>query len=594
MDIENNIKINVNVAGAITETEKFKNSLRGVDIQAEKTSRSVDDITGNGGAIAILDSLTRGLATRFKDAYEATRLFNFSLKGMRAALIATGIGALVVALGLIVAYWDEISDAIKGTTKNLEVNLILTKSIQQNLDVQLKTIDKQLELGKLQGKSNKQLELQKVAILKRLQEQNKAETRILENQLQRLKATETEVSFWDTIAANIKFTLFGAQGLAHEATRLSGERLKQIKDLQTEIDNAKLSAVDLEISLYNIDNPKQTKATTKDKAKDTTKDKAKDTTLENLQKIEDLENAYLDSKLDKIQQEKNAVLDKYFTEIELAKQFGLDTTILEEARQNELLEIDKSYKEEKEKAIQEIEDNYLLGKLEKEIAEIERKAEADIIELETLGAKKELIEAVEQESSDRINAIVKAASDETIKTEKEAADAKKKLDNEVLNAKLNMLGKMADGLSTLSEIAGKETAAGKGLAVAAATIDTIRGGVSAFTGMVDVIPGPVGVALGAVAAAGVVASGFASVKKILAVKVPGGGGGGSAPSGGGSAPSGGGGFTPNFNVVGASSQNQLAETVAGSTSEPTRAYVVYDDVKKAGDIESNAIAAAGI
>jgi len=246
--------------------------------------------------------------------------------------------------------------------------------------------------------------------------------------------------------------------------------------------------------------------------------------------------------------------------------------------------------------ISDVEDFYFLKGLEREIAEIERKAEADIIELEALGAKKELIEAIEQESSDRINAIVKAASDETIKTEKETADAKKRLGKEELDAKLNMLGKMADGLSTLSEIAGKETAAGKGLAIAAATIDTIRGGVSAFTGMVSAIPGPVGVALGAVAAAGVVASGFASVKKILAVKVPGGGGGGgSAPSGGGiSAPSSGGGFTPNFNVVGASSQNQLAETVAGSTSEPTRAYVVYDDVKKAGDIESNAIAAAGI
>ena len=76
-----NIKINVDTKEAVHETDKLAKSFDKLDKEAEKTSKSVDDVAGNGGAIAILDQLTGGLATRFKDAYEATKLFNFSLKG---------------------------------------------------------------------------------------------------------------------------------------------------------------------------------------------------------------------------------------------------------------------------------------------------------------------------------------------------------------------------------------------------------------------------------------------------------------------------------------------------------------------------------
>ena len=665
MDIENNIKINVEVGGAkknfkdltatIQEqkdiTIEFEKELRRLETQLANTSKGslaaqtsikgqivnikdalkdqrlslkdlnneqekaklVNDsysagISKTTGVVSYLNQATGGLASKLIDVSKAAKL---SGKAMKAALISSGIGALVALVALLYENWDDIKKLISSSNSGLDEQIEKSQALLKVHQDSLLKIESTEESLKRQGKTEKQInEIKKerlgTIIKTAIEELNLEKQRLAELQNLKKEGGSTLEQFartWGKVFLSIYtlvddlFSKIGIDlGLGKKIAKgqewlfegLFGTE-ENITESKAKIEEVQKLADAAQNRLDGILNKED------ENKKSTTKDTKKvDNTAENLQKIEDLENAYLDSKLDKIQQEKNAVLDKYFTEIELAKQFGLDTTILEEARQNELLEIDKFYKEEKEKAIQEIEDNYLLGKLEKEIAEIERKAEADIIELEALGAKKELIEAVEQESSDRINAIVKEASDETIKNEKEAADAKKKLDNEVLNAKLNMLGKMADGLSTLSEIAGKETAAGKGLAVAAATIDTIRGGVSAFTGMVDVIPGPVGLALGAVAAAGVVASGFASVKKILAVKVPGGGGGGSAPSGGGSAPSGGGGFTPNFNVVGASSQNQLAETVAGSTSEPTRAYVVYDDVKKAGDIESNAIAAAGI
>jgi hypothetical protein len=136
---------------------------------------------------------------------------------------------------------------------------------------------------------------------------------------------------------------------------------------------------------------------------------------------------------------------------------------------------------------------------------------------------------------------------------------------------------------------GESTDAGKAAAIAATTIDTIQSGVSAFKGMTAAVPGPVGIALGAVAAAGALASGFASVKKIIAVKTPkGGGGGGGVPTGGG-APS-----APQFNVVGNSGVNQLAGIMATNEQTPVKAYVVPSDVTTGQSLDRNIIRNASL
>jgi chemotaxis protein histidine kinase CheA len=111
---------------------------------------------------------------------------------------------------------------------------------------------------------------------------------------------------------------------------------------------------------------------------------------------------------------------------------------------------------------------------------------------------------------------------------KDALDVIKQAEVFLESKKVDAIIGLAD---TLAEAVGKETAAGKALSVAVTTINTIKGAIAAFTGMTSTFPGPVGIALGVVAAAGVVASGVKAVKQILAVKIPrGGGGGGSAPN----------------------------------------------------------------
>lgn len=73
---------------------------------------------------------------------------------------------------------------------------------------------------------------------------------------------------------------------------------------------------------------------------------------------------------------------------------------------------------------------------------------------------------------------------------------------------------MGEIATTFIKDAKKAFKINKGIQIAMATIDTILGGIAAFTGMVQSVPGPVGIILGAVAAAAVAAAGAASIAKI--------------------------------------------------------------------------------
>jgi hypothetical protein len=98
------------------------------------------------------------------------------------------------------------------------------------------------------------------------------------------------------------------------------------------------------------------------------------------------------------------------------------------------------------------------------------------------------------------------------------------------DGKVNAMEATSAALKVGAAIMGKQTALGKGMAIAATTIDTIQAGVAAFRGMIQAFPGPWGIAAGVAAAAGVVLNGFAQVKRIQATKIPG------APDAGGSNP----------------------------------------------------------
>jgi hypothetical protein len=83
--------------------------------------------------------------------------------GFKKALITTGIGALVVAVGLLVAYWDEIMALVGGVSGEQKK---LNESNIKDLDAQkekLDAIDGQTNQLKLQGKSEAEILQLKIA-----------------------------------------------------------------------------------------------------------------------------------------------------------------------------------------------------------------------------------------------------------------------------------------------------------------------------------------------------------------------------------------------------------------------------------------------
>ena len=156
------------------------------------------------------------------------------------------------------------------------------------------------------------------------------------------------------------------------------------------------------------------------------------------------------------------------------------------------------------------------------------------------------------------------------------------------NEKLSVVSK---SMSQLSSLLGKESVAGKAAAIAAATIDTYVSATSSYKSLSGIpVYGP---ALGAIAAASAVASGIATVKKIVATKIPGPGGGGGG-GGGGSVPTPIPAQAPAFNVVGSSGTNQLAEAIGETEQQPVKAFVVSNDVTTAQSLERNIIENASI
>lgn len=98
-----------------------------------------------------------------------------ALQGVKGALIATGIGALVVLLGTIVAYWDEIKGAISGVT---EEQKRLNAAAAENLSIEqdkLKSLESSNNTLKLQGLSEKEILALKVKQLDAVYEAQEAQ-----------------------------------------------------------------------------------------------------------------------------------------------------------------------------------------------------------------------------------------------------------------------------------------------------------------------------------------------------------------------------------------------------------------------------------
>ena len=202
-----------------------------------------------------------------------------------------------------------------------------------------------------------------------------------------------------------------------------------------------------------------------------------------------------------------------------------------------------------------------------------------------IDAERELLELKQKQELDHVERMIEIRKREglayedleikknTINTKYTQANIR--LDLSEREARLATLSAISGAITSVGRLAGENAQAQKAVGIASATIDTYVGANKAFAQ---------GGTLGFATGAAVIAAGLANVMTIINTKVP------NESGGSGNTPS----FTPNFNVVGNSETNQLADSIGGQVNEPSRAYVVYEDIQEAGNLEANAIEASGI
>jgi hypothetical protein len=185
---------------------------------------------------------------------------------------------------------------------------------------------------------------------------------------------------------------------------------------------------------------------------------------------------------------------------------------------------------------------------------------------------REFNEESEKNGLGKILAIKAKADLDSIKQAEDTAAAKKRIDDLEKESKEATAYAISDIVAGLSNAIGQETAAGKAIAIASATIDTY---LSASTIFKQASKNPITVVNPAypyLMAAPAVLGGIARVKQIASVSVPrGGGGSGSMPSMSSAAP-----MPPQLPM--AQTTNLSQQTINDIGNQAVRAYVVESDV----------------
>jgi hypothetical protein len=597
-----------------------------------------------GKALELLDKVTGGYLTESIHLYEKAsrgvtaigpaftkmgKAGKTALTGIKTGIAATGIGLLVIALGAIYAYWDDIIGAVSGVSVEQEnLNNLTAHNLTVEKD-KYNALSLQDNALRLQGKSEKEIlqikkkQIDAVILAAEAQLQSQYETKkaqidaakrnkdIAQGIIRFMMAPITMLlAAVDSLTAGLAYI-----GVLDKGTDFEGEfsgglanmifdpketaedidaTIKQNKEalnkLRSDRDGFELSieAFDAKQVQSNTNknnsiakNDKQVgddKLAAEKKAAEEANKFKKEAETEFLNQIEAIQEKNWQNTLTQQEREEQAIAAKYFALEQMAKGNAEQLAIIETAKNAELKVItDKHEKEKtaKEKADKALKDEFTLSE--------------DALAIQKIKDDYAIKAALAKDDADLIVLINEERDKKIIAIEEAAAKKKKEI----------QIQGVADGLSVISSLtelfAGKSQAQQKkafkiqkAANIAAATIDTFKGAQSAYAS--QIIPlDPTSVVRGAIAAGVVIAAGLANIKKIASTQFSGDSVTAPTPSDAGGSGSGGA-ITPQFNVVGNSGINQLAQI----QQQPTQAYVVSGAVTSAQSLDRNRIQNATI
>jgi len=563
-------------------------SLRELQVQQSQT-REIERYAGKqgelGDALKItqqettgLNMVTGGYASRLRNlqllfgfAQKKALAFAGSMKVLKTALIATGIGALVVALGLVVAYWEDIVNLIRGAVSNQKEYNEMLESANGRMSAQIKLLDKQIELAGENTKEAENLRIKKTEILLTQRNINELMLAALKLELSNLETSQVKLGVWEQMQVAV-LNLVDKEAARAIMEKAALKRAKERLALEEKIAGIEATILDFDLDDLRIQKDLNKEARKKLELEEAIaraqKLKDSEEKAQLLRNIEALENEYLEAQLDRIIQEENAVRDKYFNIIEAARAAGENLAILEEAQQAELQEIRDRFEQERVDKFEAFREQF---KEQKEL-ELEEQREKALAELE-------LLVTTEEEKQKAILDIHRYYND------LQKAEDEQRL-NEFKILQRQRLAIVGETFGNLATIMGENAAMGKAAASAQALINTYQG-ITEVLSSQSVLPEPFATIQKVVSIGAVSAIGFKAVKDINKTKVP--GGGGATSSGGGGSPR-----PPSFNMIGDRGGVQDVNSgIDGQDQPPARAYVVGNDVTTQQELDRNAVNASG-
>lgn len=467
-----------------------------------------------------------------------------ALTTLKGALITTGIGALVVALGFAANAMGLFSSSTEDAEKK-----------QKKLDDQLEKTNKSLEgqrnfYDKLSASMEQSTRKQILDARKRgatEEEITDITTKGIERRIELLKIEEEQARktmLQKSKDRNASYKEYEAAEDAYQAA------IKRTNELQLQLDEQRQAEKEAQDQI-NKDNAKANKEKRK----------------EELAKLREYNREATDLFKTEYQIQKRDIEEKYAEQIALAKKYKQDTIDLEKAKNKELADLELRQVDLTREGLEKVET--LQVKQIKQSEDFQKLVKDGRLQgLENLKGIVSWEDVVLDEQARR-----------AVKREQAAQSMKVKL--------------VQDGLSTIAsitELFGKksEKAAKRAFQVqkaanmASALISTYQNATAAYASQFTPLPTPDSPIRGGIAAGIAVATGLANVAKISQQKFEGGGStGGGGGTGGGSIPS----VAPSFNVVGNSGMNQLAQI----QQTPVQAFVVSGEVTSAQALDRNRI-----
>jgi hypothetical protein len=535
------------VGGVLDGFQAFEGALGLVGVE----SKSLQETMVRLQSVMALSQGLQGLMEA-KDSFKQLGTVALdALKGIRTGLAATGIGLFLVALGTIVAYWDDIKAAVSGVTaEQQKLNEESHKNFETSKE-QLSTLDAQDNILKLQGKSEREILNLKIAKVNSAIELGKIE---LQNVIKTSKAEEeAAIKNYNLTKKIVDFTLDAALFLPKLMLMPIDMAIKGANKVSEALGLGKLISFDLSKTLDDMQSQFSGFIAGSIFNVEEVKAEGEKTRKELEKELKGLENQKAGFQLQVKAIDKQAVEDA------------------KKAREDALSEEERKQKEHQEK-----------------YSNIEKLKTKSVLDASNERINKEKQETEFQKQQNDLKVQANQEYLDKIKAQEDAANELKKR-NRDFGIEMTLSG--LSTIASLTELFGKKSEKAarrafqiqKAANIATAIISTYQSATAAYASQFVPVPDPSSPVRGGIAAGMAVAAGLVNVAKIASQKFEGGGssGGGSAPAGGGGG--GGGMVAPNFNVIGSSGVNQLAQI----QQQPTRAYVVSGDVANGLSLERN-------